>query len=210
MKYFLAFFVLMFTVNAYAQDIIVTTKGETIKCVIKAESDSEVSYVNWKDKTGKLNTLPMSSVWSIAKDEAIDRVDVLVKAGVLSSSFPSMTSTSPNVNAASMSGHKTKNPLRKKYAWSAVGCYLGGFALYGGFLTLGLTTDMLGLGLGCAIGSLLAGSIGGASYISKMLNTPKYASVDFPLGDKFTLGVYNYAFTPTHSNGAGVGFKVNF
>ena len=115
--------ILLLSFNAYAQDIIVTTKGESIKCVVHSEGDTEVTYVKWKDKTEKLQTIPMESVWSISLDPSINRVALKSKAASTPTvaaqspsvtSFPSVTSSQFQAAPKVTVPQNIKNPQRKK------------------------------------------------------------------------------------------------
>ena len=132
--------ILLLSFNAYAQDIIVTTKGESIKCVVHSEGDTEVTYVKWKDKTEKLQTIPMESVWSISLDPSINRVALKSKAASTPTvaaqspsvtsfqsvtSFPSVTSSQFQAAPKVTVPQNIKNPQRKKYIWQGIGCIAG-------------------------------------------------------------------------------------
>ena len=208
--------ILLLSFNAYAQDIIVTTKGESIKCVVHSEGDTEVTYVKWKDKNEKLQTIPMELVWSISLDPSINRVALKSKAAsasTVAAPSPSVTSfpfqTAPKVTVP----QNIKNPQRKKYIWQGIGCIAGGLVGYGGFLAVGICSDStagLVVGIVGAVGSLIVGEVVALRRFSRASQEPKYVSLDIPVGDNLSLGVYNYALAPQMSNGAGLGFKINF
>ena len=215
-KCILTSIVILLSFHASAQDIIVTTKGESIKCVIQSENEIEVTYVVWKDKSEKVKTLPMSSVWSISLDPGINRVALQSKASTSSNLVtqkPAVTSRTTTSSTKATSVKPIKNPRKSKYAWQGVGWLFGGVVAYGGGLALAVNSETdtgMVVGIVAAVGGLIVGESFAIHRFIKSISEPKYVSLDVPLNDRLSVGVYNYAMVPKQTNGAGLGLKINF
>lgn len=208
-------FVVLFAVVSclcHAQDVIVTKDGDRIECIIKSENDASVSYVEWKDKKETLKVLPMSSVWSVTYDEKLKRGSSY--SSVTVPSFSGNYST-PYKMPMTTSTKTTGSNGRGKYIAGGVLGLVGYFALLGGGIAGGVLMAVddnpwgyvvIGAGIGGGITSLVL-SIKSFAKASEL----KYASiVDVPVNDKVSVGLYDYAFAPAQSHGAGVGVKINF
>lgn len=207
----LLFVVLLAVVSClcHAQDVIVTKDGDRIKCIITSENDASVSYVEWKDKKETLKVLPMSSVWSVTYDEKLRRVT----STLLSSSSSSLQPSSLNDDVAEifMSGGRVKSHVP---AGGVIGLVSGILIMGAGMSTGLLMLEVNNVwGVAPLVGGLVVGStvvaLGGMS-IRKAAMAQYTSIVDVPVNDKVSVGLYDYAFAPAQSHGAGVGIKINF
>lgn len=217
-NYMIRSFVVLLLINmsiaSFAQDIIVTNQGDRIECVIQAENESEVRFIQWNDRDKKERTLLKSTVWSITYDSDLGRN---VKSATGMSERGKTYMSSPFAvhmqKRQKQSVNKFTNERRKHI--------VGGIMGITGYFVLGVGGATTGILIACSdnpwgYAVMGAGMIAGITSLcyglKSFVNMPpkQVAIIDLPVNDKFSLGLYDYAFAQTDTRGVGLGMKISF
>lgn len=214
-KLLLLTFLIAMSLCCNAQDIIVTNSGERIECIIKSESDVAINYTEWKDKKSVLKSIPMSSVWSVTYDEKLKRDN---SVSSLSTYKPYTNKSQVTMSAMTGVTPGSSSSMKYKKPKSGVGGFILGFCGYLVFFTGGLSGGALLIADDNPWGYVVlgVGVAGGITCLTlglKSLKKPasRYSCImDVPVNDKFSVGLYDYAFAPTQRHGTGLGVKFRF
>ena len=231
MKKILLALMLMCSIGAVAQDVIVKTDGSTIVCRVQNFTTTEVVYKKWSDLKGSNYVMNLNDVSAInyenGRNDQLFAMDNKYAPGNQNSGYGQL-----NDNALVMMDMASNNPQKKAKLLKRIGLFGGGLLIIaGGILTIssienfdnpygratGSNPELLIPGCIC----MGLGAIGGGTCLVLSHNYQKQADlinscaliqqdVSFKDGSSLALGVDLLKDNSIKTNTLGIGLRYNF
>lgn len=231
MKKILLALMLMCSIGAVAQDVIVKTDGSTIVCRVQNLTTTEVVYKKWSDLKGSNYVMNLNDVSAInyenGRNDQLFAMDNKYAPGNQNSGYGQL-----NDNALVMMDMASNNPQKKAKLLKRIGLFGGGLLIIaGGILTIssienfdnpygratGSNPELLIPGCIC----MGLGAIGGGTCLVLSHNYQKQADlinscaliqqdVSFKDGSSLALGVDLLKDNSIKTNTLGIGLRYNF